>query len=134
MLRLPAGFPAMLAAVTYAQLISGGVTIVITSVAIIAFAMVVLMAISKRLPMSVVEKVAVGFWTRDGVIPEMRLLVEVSMVRPLVIWLLVIKVKLPDGCVVGGLVKGVRVNEKGELLGTVKILATVTTMLLVFGI
>lgn len=132
-LRLPPVLPAILTAVTNEQLISGGVMIVITSVATIALAMVVLMVISKKLPMRVVEKVAVGFWIRDGVIPEMRLFVEVSMVRPLLIWLLVIKVKLPIGWVVGGLVNGLSVNEKAELLGVVKILATVTTMLLVLG-
>lgn len=93
--RLPPWLPAMLTEDKYVQLTSGGVVMVMRSFAMMRLVIVVLIVKSKRLPMSVEEKAAVGLRTKDGVMPEILTLVALSMVRPLLIWLLVTKVKFP---------------------------------------
>lgn len=90
-----AGLPAMLTAVTTLQPISEGVVMEMISVAMMALEMVMAMLISMLLPMRVADGYAIGLVTREGVMPEMRLLVEISMESPLVDELKVAKVKLP---------------------------------------
>lgn len=61
--------------------------------------------------------------------PAILLLVEESIELPLDVLSSVRNVMLPYGSVVGGLLKGVSVNEKGELLAVVNMLMTMMMML-----
>jgi hypothetical protein len=115
---------------TRVQLISGGATIVIVSLGDIALLIVNLIFICVVLPISLFEKVAVGYSAKAGVNPLIRLLFETSMLSPFVTRLFVANVIPVKGCVVGGFLKGYRVKVNGELVGAVLKLNTEMVMLL----